>query len=59
MYVYIYIVLENIKDKLQTSPLQFFVTKLELTVYSGCPRGVSVKAMDCRIVVSEFVLHSR
>ena len=25
----------------------------------GCPRGVVVKAMDCKIVVSEFVLQSR
>ena len=25
----------------------------------GVGRGVMVKAMDCRIVVSEFVLHSR
>ena len=25
----------------------------------GCPRGVRVKAMDCGIVVSEFVLQSR
>ena len=25
----------------------------------GCPRGVVVKAMDCGIVVSEFVLQSR
>ena len=25
----------------------------------GCPRGVMVEAMDCRIVVSEFVLQSR
>ena len=25
----------------------------------GCPRGVMVKAMDCGIVVSEFVLKSR
>ena len=24
-----------------------------------CPRGVMVKAMDCRIVVREFVLQSR
>ena len=24
----------------------------------GCPRGVMVKAMDCGIVVSEFVLQS-
>ena len=27
--------------------------------YWGCPRGVMVKAMDCGIVVSEFVLQSR
>ena len=25
----------------------------------GCPRGVMVKAMDCGIVVSEFILQSR
>ena len=25
----------------------------------GCPRGVMVKAMECGIVVSEFVLQSR
>ena len=24
----------------------------------GCPRGIMVKAMDCEIVVSEFVLQS-
>ncbi len=29
------------------------------TIVWGCPRGVMVKAMDCRSVVSEFVLHSR
>ena len=28
-------------------------------ISSGCPRGVSVKAMDCGIVVCEFVLQSR
>ena len=27
--------------------------------WGGCPRGVMVKAMNCRIVVSEFVLQSR
>ena len=27
-------------------------------IYRGCPRGVMVKAMDCRIVVREFVLQS-
>ena len=25
--------------------------------YRGCPHGVMVKAMDCKIVVSEFKLH--
>ena len=25
----------------------------------GCPRGVMVKVIDCRIVVSKFVLQSR
>ena len=25
----------------------------------GCPRGVMIKAMNCGIVVSEFVLKSR
>ena len=28
-------------------------------IYWGCPRGEMVKMMDCRILVSEFVLHSR
>ena len=27
--------------------------------YQGCPRGVMVKAMDCGIVLSEFVFQSR
>ena len=27
--------------------------------WRGCPHGVMVKAMDCGIVVSEFVLQSR
>ena len=30
-----------------------------LFVYIYYPRGVMVKAMDCRIVVREFVLQSR
>ena len=37
---------------------QFY--KYDLFQYlRGCPRGVRVKAMDCRIVVREFVLQSR
>ena len=30
-----------------------------LLILRGCPRGVMVKAMDCGIVVHEFVLQSR
>ena len=29
-----------------------------ITFSQGCPRGVMVKAMDCGIVVREFVLQS-
>ena len=32
---------------------------ITLVTTGGCPRGVMVKAMDCGIVVSEFVLQSR
>ena len=35
-------------------------TRVEsVTYHVGCPCGVMVKAMDCGIVVSEFVLQSR
>ena len=33
--------------------------EIDIYIVGGCPRGVMVKAMDCRIVVSEFVLQSR
>ena len=39
-----------------------FVLHLEYLLpesFKGCPRSVMVKAMDCRIVVREFVLQSR
>ena len=43
--------------------LSLYLLMLLLTSFSlesgGCPRGVMVKVMDCRIVVSEFVLQSR
>ena len=29
-----------------------------ISAFRGCPRGLMVKAMDCGIVVSEFVLQS-
>ena len=34
-------------------------TKQNKTKHKGDPRGVMVKAMDCGIIVSEFVLQSR
>ena len=30
-----------------------------MNIHLGCPRGVMVKALDCGIVVREFVLQSR
>ena len=30
-----------------------------IMIHGGCPRGVMVKAMDCGIVVREFVRQSR
>ena len=30
-----------------------------LYVVMGCPRGIMAKAMDCGIIVNEFVLQSR
>ena len=40
---------------------QFYsvVTRDSKGVFKGCPRGVMVKAMNCGIVVREFVLQSR
>ena len=32
---------------------------IKILFKGGCPRGVMVKAMDCGIVVREFVLQSR
>ena len=32
---------------------------LSLLFIMRCPHGVMVKAMDCRIVVREFILQSR
>ncbi len=34
-------------------------TSLKVHLPRGCPRGVMVKAMNCGIVVREFVLQSR
>ena len=35
------------------------VWHIPLKLFRGCPRGVMAKAMDCGIVVCEFVLQSR
>ena len=35
------------------------IYKCDSKSIGGCPRGVMVKAMDCGIVVSEFLLQSR
>ena len=48
-YIYIYI---NIVAR-------YTYISTYLYLYRGCPRGVMVKAMNCRIVVSEFELQSR
>ena len=37
----------------------FFGFATSTLMSRGCPRGIMVKAMDCGIVVSEFVLQSR
>ena len=42
------------------SMLKLFLCKCFSTITTkGCPRGVMVKAMNCGIVVREFVLQSR
>ena len=39
--------------------LDYFHLQTILPYKHGCPRGVMVKAMNCGIVVREFVLQSR
>ena len=39
--------------------LHQFIKSVLLLRSKGCPRGVMVKAMDCGILISEFVLQSR
>ena len=52
MYAYIYIYIYTPKDKWPVS-----VSSIPF-MFRGCPRGVMVKAMDCGIIVREFVLQS-
>ena len=44
----------DIVNVLQARPTK----KIKSMYSSGCPHGLMVKAMDCGIVVSEFVLQS-
>ena len=48
------------KDKIDDMNLNSFAPEITSNYWQqgGCPRGVMVKAMDCGIVVSEFVLQS-
>ena len=52
-------------EKLPSTQTRTFVSCSTLSnqkkyhLLRGCPRGVMVKAMDCGIVVREFVLQSR
>ena len=41
------------------SPSTYEILLSTIILYLGCPRGVMVKAMNCGIVVREFVLQSR
>ena len=41
------------------TPVKNYQLMLVWKTLKGCPRGVMVKAMDCEIVVSQFVLQSR
>ena len=49
--------------KVRITPLNIFqitiIFILSQLISKGCPRGVMVKAMDCGIAVSEFVLQTR
>ena len=48
-----------LNKKNQKEPISLSLS-LSLSLSRGCPpRGVMVKAMDCEIAVSEFVLQSR
>ena len=42
------------------APIMLELWRMQITSWcNGCPRGVMVKAMNCGIVVREFVLQSR
>ena len=54
------IIVVGIKSQLLENENRFLeIKKYSIPNNRGCPRGVMVKAMDCGIVVREFVLQSR
>ena len=53
------IILKTIHEREQTHARTRTNDKKEPILIRACPCGVMVKVMDCRIVVSEFVLQSR
>ena len=61
MYCYLtLIILSNITHCfIKLSGSKYCYVSLTIQLRVGCPRGVMVKAMDCGIVVGEFVLKSR
>ena len=56
----IILLLQNVEFQLTTLlPLSGVMIILSFLDTEGCPRGVMGKAMDCEIVVSEFIFQSR
>ena len=60
-----YVLLSNSSNLIQyqsngyTYMICKWMEEFSLGILRGCPRGVMVKALDCGIVVREFVLQSR
>ena len=54
MYIYKIKPKGNIEDH-----IIYLHANTHIQTYTGCPRSVMVRAMDCGIVVREFVLQSR
>ena len=49
---------DPLRPRVVVSVRVIYMGQIELNWVLGCPRGVMVKAMDCGIVVREFVLQS-
>ena len=59
MFTNTYIIHEKIGFGIKQPTMFYMPEKYTKPNNRGCPRGVMVKAMDCGIVVREFVLQSR